>query len=608
MADNRELAAQACGVLTEYTDVHGAIVHADDESLDAVLDALGRRPRPPDPPWPADLPSTAWRPDRNQRDFGVFLPHHALRTASTRGLGDLTALEALGRWAASRGASVLGTLPLLPTFLHRDPGPYEPSPYAPVSRIFWGEHLVDPTATPEWADCPEAQAILAEAEADGTLEALRSGDLVDPAGAWELQWRLLTALAKIFQAGTQEGLGYFVRHGGPAGDRLWTYAWFRAATQVRGPWPTWADASRFDGVGPHGITLSADALPDVDPEIARTWAYAQWCAQVQVRGLGSRLAKIGVDLYLDLPIGTHPDGFDTWYGTGHRPLHVDGVSAGAPPDPYFPSGQEWGFPPVDPHVSADTNHSDLRVSLWTHADVAGRLRVDHILGFYRLFWVPRGLGAARGLYVRYPAQAWWQALVGVSHATRCQMIGENLGMVPRELTAAMALHDVSGMHVGQFAFTGDSHNPMRRPIHGDLASLNTHDTPTFAGWWTADDIDTQVELGWIDADAEAWARGERGAMVDSLRPLADDGPLAGTDAPEAQRVAASLYLQLARSDAGTVLVNLEDLWAEARPHNVPGTWRECPNWLRRSARTLEAIIADPRVGAVLSAMAQERPR
>lgn len=604
--------AERAGVLLGYHDVHGRWVEPDPQALRAILGSLGETALPKDEAWPEDLPRAAFHPEPGRRDWGFFLPHHALRTASTRGIGDLTALGHLGRWAAEQGARVLGTLPLLPTFLHADPGPYEPSPYAPVSRIFWGEHLVDPTATPEWEDCPEAQQILDTARHDGTLERLRGGPHVRPRAAWELQWRLLTALSKVFwdpdSPRRRDGLGVFVRHGGlPASELLYTYAWFRAATQTRGPWPTWPDAHRrFEDKLPHG-SLRRDVFPDVDESLMQIWAYAQYTAQVQVRRLGRDLAGHGIDLYLDLPIGTHPDGFDTWYGTGHEPLHAAGVSAGAPPDPFFTSGQDWGFPPVHPHVSARTAHRDLRDALLHHASVAPRLRIDHILGFYRLFWIPRGLGAARGVYVRYPATAWWRTLVDVSHRTGCQMIGENLGMVPDALTAALAEHRIAGMHVAQYSLNDTPRDPVRLPLAGDLSCLNTHDMPTFAGWWTGRDLEIQEVLGWTVGHALQTAQAERDRMVQALAPLASTGPLASRADPESVKVAAALYETLARSEAGTVLVNLEDLWDEREPHNVPGTWRERPNWLRRADRDLQAITSDPAIAAMTAALRDLRP-
>lgn len=594
--------AERAGVLHSYVDPEGRTHTADPEDVRIIVEALGG-PAPEPGPWPAELPRQAWSAGPG-RDWGVFVPHHALRTRTTRGLGDLTALTTVGTWLGAHGGRVLGTLPLLPTFLDGgEKGPYEFSPYAPVSRHFWGEHLVDPTATPEWPDAPAAKAILDEAREDGTLERLRASELADPAGAWALQWRLLSALSEVFWQ--REDAADLVVQGltDEQARRFHAYCRFRAATQVRGPWPTWTDERRFDGTGP----LALDP-PDVGADRVRTWAYAQHTARQQIAALRDTLARAGVELYLDLPLGTHPDGFDTFVGTGDGPLHASGVSAGCPPDAMFPGGQDWGFPPVHPHTSVRTDHADLRSALAHHARAAGRLRIDHILGFYRLFWVPGGRGATHGVYVRYPAKGWWQALVEASHDHRCAMIGENLGVVPQALTDALAEHAIPGMHVAQFALDGHDAFPLHPPRPGDLTCLNTHDTPTFGGWWTEEDLDTQVALGWLDGPREEHARGHRRWLRERLSSLADRGPLAARhDLPVHQRVGAALYAHLAATEAGTVLVTLEDLWGETRPHNVPGTWREQPNWLRRTGPLLEDALERDDVLATLQAVRAARP-
>ncbi len=615
-------AAVGLGVLPTYIDLHGHPRDASPEALAAVIAALGEDPASPaepapssvvvrdlDPDDPADRPGrfrdgdrtilvappTCWRPEPDPGGFGVFLPHHALHTAHTRGLGDFTALGALGALAADHGARVLATLPLLPTFLHAG-GPYEPSPYAPVSRLFWGEHLVDPTATPEWPRSTAARDRLAAAEADGTLARLRTGDLVDPAGAWALQRALLADLAAT--AWRDPATAAALDAWADARPERRAYARFRAATEAAGAWPTWP--VRRTAAGDPGVPWAADD--------ERLWIYAQHAATTQLAALREALGARGVALYLDLPIGVHPDSFDTWYWGDA--VFAQGVSAGAPPDPYFPSGQDWGFPPMDPRRSAEVDgHGYLLACLTAHAEMAHLLRLDHVMGFYRLFWVPRGLGATEGVYVRYPADAWWAALRIASHAGRCAIVGENLGMVPPEVDATMDALRVRGMAVGQFHVTGDPHHPLRPIPAGVVASLNTHDTPTFAGWWAGEDLATCEALGWLSAERAAHERGWREAQARAVAPFADRGALADRhDLPLPQRVAAGLYAGLVESPAWLTLVNLEDLVGEARPHNVPGTWRELPNWLRRTARPLEDIAADPAVAAVFADLARRSGR
>jgi 4-alpha-glucanotransferase len=627
--------ADRAGVLTVYTDLHGHPAPASGPAVHAALVALGvlvpgqdpatalEEPLPPaparvvwrgedeadgpEPGWydvegadgPERLivaPVRAWRPEASRRSFGVFLPHHALHDAHTRGLGDYSALGRLGAFAAARGARVLGTLPLLPTFLGPT-GPYEPSPYAPVSRCFFAEHLVDPTADPAFRDCGPARERLERARSDGTLARLRESTHVDPAGAWRLQAELLEHLSRHHWTDPHRRAALVAW--ADARPMRWAYAWFRAQTLRRGPWPTWTEDLRDRRSLPPGTFRPYG--PD-DPLIF--WLHAQHEAERQVLALRDALASEGVELYLDLPIGTHPDGFDTWWD---RAAFVEGASAGAPPDPYFQSGQDWGFPPLHPHRWRPTGDDAFLAAIEAHTRAAHRLRLDHVMGLYRLYWVPRGLGAREGLYVRYPDEVMWAALCLASHQHRCALVGENLGMVPPQVTEALRRHGIQGMAVGQFAIQPDRRAPLRRPEAGVLACLNTHDTPTFAGWWEAEDLRAHVELGWMDPDRATHERLWRARQAGAIAGHAERGPLRWPAAPLPQAVAAGVYRELCESDAEVVLVNLEDLWGETRPHNVPGTWRERPNWLRRAARPLEAF-SDPALEATLAHLREARPR
>lgn len=533
----------------------------------------------------------------HHRTWGLFLPHHALHDAHTRGLGDLSALGRLGRWAASHGASMLGTLPLLPTFLGGEAQPYEPSPYAPVSRRFFGEHLLDPTVTREWPFCAEARERLAAARADGSLDALRDGNHVDPAGAWSLHHDLLVALARTAwdTPETRAALTAWA----DADPARQAYAWFRAQTARRGAWPTWPEELRDAHSQPAG-TFSPYG-PD-DPMIV--WLYAQHETERQLLALRDDLQAHGVELYLDLPIGTHPDGFDTWW---YPQDFLGGVSAGAPPDPYFPSGQDWGFPPMHPVAWKPEPAASLLAAIEAHTTVAHRLRLDHVMGVYRLYVVPRGLGAKQGLYVRYADAPQWAALVLASHRNGCALVGENLGMVPDAIRHAMDHHRVGGMAVGQFSLRPERDDPLHPPSPGDLVCLNTHDTPTFAGWWEGEDLRAHVELGWMDPARATHERLWRARLAAAAAGFAEEGPLCWPEVELAHATAAGLYPHLCRTEADVVLVNVEDLWGETRAHNVPGTWRERPNWLRRCARPLEAFD-DDHVRATLGALATERPR
>ena len=208
------------------------------------------------------------------------------------------------------------------------------------------------------------------------------------------------------------------------------YARFRAVGERHGPrWQAWPDALARGTVG-------AD---DYDVAVAARHVYAQWSMDTQLAAVSDRLARRGQHLYLDLPVGCSPEGFDTWID---RHAYGWGASVGAPPDAFFAAGQNWGFPPVRPAVARAEGHRLLAECLRHHMAHAGMLRLDHVMGLHRLFWVPDGMEATAGTYVRYPTAEQFAVVAIESSRAGCRVVGEDLGTVPDEVREAMDRHRV----------------------------------------------------------------------------------------------------------------------------------------------------------------------
>lgn len=528
--------------------------------------------------------------DGPARPWGTFLPLYALHSAHSWDGGDLTDLEALTQWTAAQGGAYVATLPLLATFLDATAG--EPSPYAPVSRLFWNEIFLDVERTPELAACPEAQALLASGAMRRRMEAWRASTEVDYAGVARAKHRLLRWLAAVFFSGGGERTTDFRRflQAAPAAVR---YARFRAvAERRREPWPAWPARLR-----------NAEPDPtDYDEAAFRMHLYAQYQMHRQLKDVAASAGAGGARLYLDLPLGVHPDGFDVW---ANRSLFADSVSVGAPPDPFISRGQNWGFPPPRPTTLRATGYEYTIACVRAHLRYAGALRLDHVMALHRLFWVPAGAEPADGVYVRYSPEDVYAVLALESQRAGAVIVGEDLGTVPDEVRAAMTRHGVRRMYVAQFEFSMDPARALPTPPTECVASLNTHDMPPFAAFWQGLDIDDRQRLGWLD---EAGANGERGwrqaqrqAIVAFLRAAG----LLREDAGEAAVLEAVLRC-LAAGPAEVLLVNLEDLWRETRPQNVPGTWRERPNWRRKAVLSLEEMKSDSAVLRGLAAIEDER--
>lgn len=528
-------------------------------------------------------PRRAWTAQRGQRDWGVFLPLHALHSRRSWGAGDLTDLGALLDWVASLGGGVVGTLPLLAFF----PEPlFDPSPYAPVSRLFWSELFLDPARVPGLESCAAARELLESHELGREIEALRRAPLVEYQRLLRLKRRVLQELACRFFGSDRSHDVAFQRFREQRPE-IEDYARFQAVCEARrSPWPAWPEPLR-SGVVQDG---------DYDAGAARYHIYVQWLAHRQLEALADRGRAGGARLYLDLPLGVHPHGYDVWR---ERRLFADAVSCGAPPDAFFVHGQDWGVPPLAPAGLRKDRYRYFIAGLRNHLRYAGLLRIDHVMGLHRLFWVPHGLEARDGVYVRYPAAELYGILSLESHRHGTGIVGEDLGTVPAEVRRAMAQHNVSRTYVAQFAFSPEAAPVLQPPPARSMASLNTHDMPTFAGFWEERDLADRQELGLLDAAGAAAERTARRRLKSALvKFLARQGllpaPAVGA-APGSRAVLHACLAYLARGPAQCVLVSLEDLWLEAWPQNVPGTWKERPNWRRKARYSLEAMQALPEV-------------
>jgi alpha-1,4-glucan:alpha-1,4-glucan 6-glycosyltransferase/4-alpha-glucanotransferase len=533
-------------------------------------------------------PARAWAPAEERKHFGVFAPLYALRSSRSLGVADFTDLGDVFEWVGRRGGGVVGTLPLLSAYLDE---PCEASPYVPCSRLAWNELYVDLQALPELQTSPAAQAALASSEVQAEIERLRAMPLVDHRAEMALRRKLFAPLAEaMFERGGPRlaALEAFAA----SRPELVDYARFRAAQDKAGaPWDRWEPAAKA------GVLRDAD----LDPGALRHHIYAQFCCHEQLTALATRASAGGLGLYLDLPVGVHGQGFDTWR---HRDVFIHGLATGAPPDLLFGGGQNWAFPPPSPRGLERTRHAYTIAMIRNHLRYAKVLRIDHVMGLHRLYVIPQGAKATDGVYLSYPAAQQYAILAIESHRAGALLVGEDLGTVPPEVHESMTRKGVMGMHVVQYA--ARSEGPALEPAPAAcVASINTHDMPTFAAYWDGDDIADRVDLGWIDEHAAGRDRHARGRLRANLRRhFAAQQPLA----PDADAGAAldACLLELARSDARIVLVSLEDLWGERQPHNVPGTWLERPNWRRRAAHRIDALDDVPLVGERLDRLRRGR--
>lgn len=486
------------------------------------------------------------------RGWGVFTPLYAVRTGTDWGVGSFGELGELCEWTARLGGSFVGTLPLDAAFLD---GPVvDPSPYRPASRLALNELYVDVERLPELELCPRARRLVASPGFVRRLAHLRAGRYSDPGATLAAKRQVMELLADALASSSsprRAEMAAFLA-GRP---ELEAYARFRAATETLDrPWTQWPQGR--PGRVPAGAA---------DERRVRYHRYAQWVADGQ---LAAAAARGG--LYLDLPIGSHPDGFDPWY---HPSAFAAGATVGAPPDLFQPAGQEWAVNPLHPERVRTEGYRYQIAALRHVLRHASVVRIDHVMGLHRLWWVPAGMGPTEGAYVAYRADELRAITVLEAARAGVVVVGEDLGTVAPAVRAGLRRDGMLRSHVHQFAATpGD---PFCDPPADSMASIGTHDLFPFASWWAGLDVADPARrpppAGVVDGRAERAAL--RSAVAASL-----GGPASPGGALRA------VLAHLAAGPAQLVQVDLEDLWGEREPQNRPGSGPEAANFTRRWAR------------------------
>jgi 4-alpha-glucanotransferase len=515
---------------------------------------------------------------RAPRAWGAFIPLHALRSDTDWGTGSYSDLADLGRFVSSLGASMLGSLPLYPCFL--DP-PADPSPYRPVSRLAYNELYIDPTKLEELDSCEKARRLLDADDFAEQIAAAHRSPVVLYEQVSKLRRQVLETLAEsLFSARAsrrRKDLDNFSR----AHPELVEYARFRASRENSG------------GRCANGGETATDWAGE-DPGFAYH-LYCQFAAAEQLSAAGRAL-----HLYADLPVGVHPDGFDPRFSPSS---FISGARGGAPPDAFFNSGQDWGFPPLHPERIRQDDYGYFRAVLARAFRHAAFLRIDHVMGLQRLYTIPEGFDARHGAYVSYRAEE-LHALVSLeADRAGAVVVGEDLGTVPDEVRDRMASDQMLRSWVFQFESSIDE--PLPEPPRDALASLGTHDLARFGAFLWGADIDEKQLAGQLARTEAAARRAERNSWRQAL--LQAIGSPAGLPAIEKTAVAYEGSLaHLGRSMVDLVLVDLEEIWDEREPQNRPGTGPEAHNWTRRASQSLAEICSDRKVIDVLGHLDQLR--
>jgi 4-alpha-glucanotransferase len=506
---------------------------------------------------------------------------YSVRSARNWGIGDFTDLEALIELADHLGADGVGLNPLHALF---DDRPGDCSPYSPNSRLFLNALFVDPEKIPEFRQDDATRDALAQA---------RAGDIVEYVAVAGLKWRALRAAFDAFKADATQGRRQeFEKFRNERGSLLSRFACFETLRhKFKKPWWEWPEPWRQpDDAKCAELRRGADAAEIEFIE------FVQWTADRQLAAAKDRAHQLGmrVGLYLDVAVGVQSDGFDAW---NEQAAISRLLGVGAPPDPLNTAGQSWGLAGFNATGLELKSFEPYREMLRASMRHAGAIRLDHVLGLKRLYLVPQGFSAADGVYVQMPFEALLAATAQESVASRCVVIGEDLGTVPEGFREQIADWGIWSYLV--MMFEREDHGPFKgidRYMANALVTFKTHDLSTYAGWRSFGDLKTKRALG-IDPGESDDARWQALAMLDEV--LRHHG-IERNDLN-------SIANFLARTKSRMLAIALEDLLGVVDQPNIPGTVNEHPNWRRRLPVSLEQIASKIDVAA-LKAATRERSR
>jgi 4-alpha-glucanotransferase len=513
--------------------------------------------------------------------WGWMLQLYALRSARSWGIGDLGDLQEFLAWtAAEHGA---GAVLLNPLHAPGPTHPIQPSPYTPSSRRF---------ANPLALRIEDIDAYgRADADTRAEVDALRvsaSTERIDHDLVWaakraalELLWR-----AEGRPSPSEQSLD-------AGGLRDWaTYC--ALAERHGGRWSRWPEPLR-DVAAP----AVAQARKQLAPRVAfHAWVQQRCAEQLTATRDAARDAGMALGVLHDLAVGVDADGADAW---ALADVLATGVSIGAPPDNFTPRGQDWGLPPWRPDRLAATGYAALRDMMRAVLAHADGLRIDHVAGLWRLWWIPPGDGPDRGTYVHYDADVMLAVLALEAHRANATVVGEDLGTVEPEVTQALSDNGMLGCAVAWFvrdeSAPGEPLLPPGKWPSRAAASISTHDLPTAAGFLRGEHVRARADLGLLaDVPAEeANAAKERAEWLALLR---SEGLLPDSPEPDEATIIVAMHRLLASTPSQLKLISPYDVLGETRQPNLPGTIDEYPNWRLPLPETLEQLREDPRVARV----------
>jgi len=583
------------------------------------------------------VPSQCYRPEllNHSRIWGSAIQLYSLRSENDWGIGDFKSLEALIEWAQKNNLDTIGLNPLHALNLRH---PQSASPYSPLSRLHVNALYLSIESIPEFDLWKQQHKTRWEMEIKPTVDNLNQPNQVNYPDVCNVKLSVLKELYIIFKQNELETLKFknYLRNQDKHIKPFACFQWLIEKFDGK-PWFQWPEPYCQGNIEAIEV-LEKDYMDQIE-----FYMYLNWQSQCQLEAASIQAQKLPLGLYLDLAVGAGLDGYDVWQ---NQALFATDMSVGAPPDPLAPDGQNWGLPPLIPYKLKASGYQLFIDILKANMKAAKALRIDHVAGLFRLYWIPSGektnkesFGNSDGTYIHYNFDDLLGILALESHRNKCLIIGEDLGTIPQEVKTGLDEKGLLSYKVARWErYWDDHHNgqPYIPPSHYPqkaLVTFSTHDTSTILGQFT----------GWL---FHCWARlhkisseerdrllmnkeGENRALVNKLKEEgllgeeitfeAIQESLQHLPSPLFQDVINALHKFMAKTPSDLVLFQFEDVLQIESQVNVPGTSdgdsevahksnARFTNWRQRLPVSIESLETHPDILNLVELFLQERKK
>lgn len=565
-------------------------------------------------------PKTCYSPKEasKKKVWGFTAQLYSLKSKTNWGIGDFSDLYALIAMSANQGAATIGINPLHPLYQNN---PTHRSPYSPSSRCFLNPLYIDVTAIAQFTECQKVQTLVNSTDFQQKLLSAKHSEHVDYAAVAALKYEVLVLLFEdfcnkittIYSTQDQAFNEFKQTHGEDllqfaTFDALYEY--FRSIDEHAYGWTYWPKA--------YQQPKSAEITQFRQSHKQRIdyFCFVQWLAHCQLNEVKkiAQAKNMEIGLYLDLAVGCDGSGVDVW---SDQALYVTGASIGAPPDAMNALGQSWGLTPMNPVALKAKGYQPLIKALRCNMQYAGALRIDHILGLMRQYWVAPNMAADEGMYISFPFDEILSIIALESQRNKCIVIGEDLGNVPDGFSEIM--HNAGLLSFKVMFFERWESGLFKRPElypEQSVVTIATHDTATLTGWWQGRDLQWRELLNlYPDEEAGEHERngrsGERATLIAALNDMhVIDMKAAPLQNPPTMNTELSIAVQkyLAAAASHIQLIPLEDAIECEEQVNIPGTIDQHPNWLQKLPVSLEDLFQTDSVDQIVNTMRQARPK